>query len=107
MTERSKPKSVITRFNKVELIKYHGLVKKSRLSQQEYNLKCLLDKDIYVIDGILDLVFQIRKIGVNINQAVHLANENHEIDKHKIDNLDTQIKEIWNMLNSFLISVKK
>lgn len=49
--------------------------KKSKLSKENYNLRCVLNKDIYVIDGIQELAMQIRKIGMNINQVVHLANE--------------------------------
>lgn len=60
-----------------ELIKYKSLVAKRKLTQQNYNIKCLLDNDIYIVDGIQELSMQIRKIGVSINQVVHLADQNN------------------------------
>jgi hypothetical protein len=65
-------KSILTRMSEDELNKYRKLVKKSKLKQQDYNLKCLLNKNIIFVDGLIDLAFQIRKIGVNINQIVYL-----------------------------------
>ena len=77
---RKRKKSVLVRMDEKEYDKYLRLVKKSKLSQQNYNLRCMLKKNIYVIDGIQELAMQIRKMGVNINQVVHLANENNTIN---------------------------
>lgn len=38
------------------------------------------NKYIYVIDGIQELAMKIRKIGVNIKQVVHLANQSTVIN---------------------------
>ena len=47
---------------------------KAELSLSEYLIEQGLDKDIIVIDGIKDLITELRKIGNNINQLTHLAN---------------------------------
>ncbi|MDU7215216.1 MAG: plasmid mobilization protein [Clostridium paraputrificum] len=105
--ERKRKKSVLVRMDEKEYEKYIRLVKKSKLSQQNYNLKCILDKDIYVIDGIQELAMQIRKIGVNINQVVHLANENNNINSNEIDVIKSGMNEIWRLLIGFVKCIKK
>lgn len=105
--ERKRNKSILVRMDEKEYEKYIRLVNKSKLSQQSYNLRCVLNKDIYVIDGIQELAMQIRKIGVNINQLVHLANENNNINKNNIESINLRINEVWNLLISFTKQVKK
>lgn len=105
--ERKRNKSVLVRMDEKEYEKYLKLVKKSKLSQQNYNLRCVLNKDIYVIDGIQELAMQIRKIGVNINQVVHLANENNNINSNEIDGIKSTMNEIWRLLISFVKCIKK
>lgn len=104
---RKRKKSVLVRMDEKEYEKYIRLVKKSKLSQQNYNLRCVLNKDIYIIDGIQELAMQIRKIGVNINQIVRLANENNFIDKDNITNINSNIDEVWRALILFIKQVKK
>ena len=50
---------------------------------------------------------QIRKIGVNINQLVHLANENNVIDKNGIEVINSRMNEVWSLLINFTKQVKK
>ncbi len=105
--ERKRNKSVLVRMDEKEYKKYIKLVKKSKLSQQNYNLRCVLDKDIYVIDGIQELAMQIRKIGVNINQLVHLGNQESVLHKENVEKIDKMMNEIWKVLISFVKQTKK
>lgn len=103
---REREYNVLTRFNEKESTKYKKLVEKSKLTQQEYNLKCLLGKDIVVIDGIKELALQVRKVGVNINQIAHITNANNVVTKNDITNLQIHMGEIWDLLNDFLTKIK-
>ncbi|MBS5886199.1 plasmid mobilization relaxosome protein MobC [Clostridium sp.] len=105
--ERKRNRSVLVRMDEKEYEKYIRLVKKSRLNQQSYNLRCMLNKDIYVIDGIQELAMQIRKIGVNINQLVHLANRENCLFKEDIKDIKNVMDEIWKVLINFVKQVKK
>lgn len=105
--ERKRNKSVLVRMDEKEYEKYIKLVKKSKLNQQNYNLRCILNKDIYVIDGIQELAMQIRKIGVNINQVVRLSNQENYLHKDDIDKLKKLMDEIWKVLIGFVKQVKK
>lgn len=90
-----------------EYNKYQKKLKKSKLKSQDYGLKTLLGKEIYVIDGIQELAMQIRKIGVNINQVVHLANQNKGIDTSQIEELQIYMDSIWKLLINFAKNIKK
>lgn len=77
------------------------LIKKSikaELSLSEYLIEQGLEKDIIVIDGIKDLITELRKIGNNINQLTHLANSGaiYTVD---LSNTKHELNMIWNKLN--------
>lgn len=95
------------RLNENETEIFLKKVEKSKLTIQEYGLKSLLDKDIIVVEGILELAMQIQKIGVNINQIVHLANADQKVSENEIRNLSNKLKEVMKLLNNFVTSVKK
>ena len=105
--ERKRNKSVLVRMDKKEYEKYLKLVKKSKLSQQNYNLRCMLNKDIYVIDGVQELAMQIRKVGVNINQVVHLANQNNIMYESDLTRINLKMDEIWLLLLKFVKQKKR
>lgn len=105
--ERKRNKSVLVRMDKKEYEKYLKLVKKSKLSQQNYNLRCMLNKDIYVIDGVQELAMQIRKVGVNINQVVHLANQNNIMYESDLKRINLKMDEIWLLLLKFVKQKKR
>ena len=47
------------------------------------------------------LVWEINKIGVNINQAVHLANQAQFISPHQMEQIMEMLGEVWNLLDKF------
>jgi hypothetical protein len=49
---------------------------------------------IYDDNQLYQLFMQLRRIGTNINQIVHLANEVHSVNETDIENLEKRMKEI-------------
>lgn len=103
---RKMNKQIQVRMTEDEFEEYEKLVVKSKMNKQNYNSKCLLDKKIIVIDGILELAAQIRKIGVNINQTVHLANELKSINDDQIDRIKRKQDEVLLLLSDFVNRIK-
>lgn len=81
---------------------YLKMVEKSRLSKQEYNYRCIFNKDIIVIDGIYELANQLRRIGVNVNQIAHMVNVRDNVFKSDIEELADQVNECWKLVNDFV-----
>jgi hypothetical protein len=99
---RKRSTALLTRMDEAELEKYRKLVEKSKLTQQEYNLKRLLNEDVVVVEGIVELAAQIRKIGVNINQVAHMANEMKSVNNAQVEQLNEKLSEVWELLTDFV-----
>lgn len=77
------------------------LIEKSevdKLSLSEYLIKQGLDKEIVIVDGLNEVVAELRRIGNNINQLTYLTNSGrtYTVDfsggKHEIG-------KVWNVIN--------
>lgn len=49
-----------------------------------------------------DVVYEVHKIGVNINQIAHHVNESQAIYKTDIEDVQADIEEIWKLLKKSL-----
>ena len=77
------------------------LVKKSQeaeMSLSEYLIEQGLEKDIIIIEDVKSFVYELRKIGNNINQLTHLANSGI-IRTVYLDGFKDDLKKIWTGLN--------
>jgi hypothetical protein len=103
---RKREKQVIIRMSEEEYQMYEALRNKSGLNKTQYGLKCLLKKDIVVLDGFKELTEQIKKVGININQIAKGVNSGMGISKDKIELIQKELGEVWQSLSVFLRKVK-
>lgn len=68
MNNRKRNKQVIFRMSEEEYLKFLYKVTKSNLKQNEYLIRCINDKEIIVIDGLKETLFELNRIGANVNQ---------------------------------------
>lgn len=77
------------------------LVKKGQraeMSLSEYLIEHRLERDIIIIEDVKSFVYELRKIGNNINQLTHLANSG-VIRTVYLDGVKEDMKKIWTGLN--------
>lgn len=77
------------------------LIKKSEeaeMTLSEYLIEQGLERDIIIIEDVKKLVYELRKIGNNINQLTHLANSG-TIKTVYLDGFKEDMKKIWINLN--------
>ena len=77
------------------------LIKKSQeaeMSLSEYLIEQGLERDIVVIEDFKHFIYELRKIGNNINQLTHLANSGI-IRTVYLDGFKDDLKKIWTGLN--------
>ena len=57
-----------------------------------------LDKEMVIVDGLNEVVTELRKIGNNINQLTYLANSGiiHAVD---LSEVKQEIGKVWNVIN--------
>ena len=69
-----KNKIITIRVNEKEKKKLIEKSKITKLSLSEYLIEQGLDKDIVIVDGLNEVISELRRIGNNINQLTYLAN---------------------------------
>lgn len=80
-------------------------VTESGISQQKFLLQTALEKEIIHIKEYQDLIFQIKKIGVNINQIARRCNETGVISNTDISETKGGLDRIWQLLSQSKIHI--
>ena len=70
----------------------------AKLSLSEYLIKQGLDKEIVIVDGLNEVVTELRRIGNNINQLTYLANSGR-IYTVDLSEVKQELGKIWSELN--------
>lgn len=86
------------RLTQEEYERIKSKVKESGLSQQQFLLKTALEKEIIYIKEFQSLIFQIKKIGININQIAKHCNETGAISKDDMKEIKEGVNRIWQSL---------
>ena len=85
----------VTKQEKEKLIKKS---QKAEMTLSEYLIEQGLERDIVIIEDVKNLVYELRKIGNNINQITHLANS-EAIKVIYLNEFKEEFKKIWLVLN--------
>ena len=93
-----KDKIITIRVNENEKKKLIEKSKIAKLSLSEYLIEQGLDKDIVIVDGLNEVVTELRRIGNNINQLTHLANSRviYTVD---LSEIKEELGKIWTWIN--------
>ena len=101
---RTKDKQVKFWANEKELQQIKKKVEKSKLSQQEYLLKCALDKEIIVVEDLQKIFIEVKRQGTNLNQIAKAINSG-EIN-HVAENTLKEYAELWQSLRQLIQKVR-
>lgn len=93
--ERIRGKQLNFRLSETELEEFEKNVEKSKLKKSEYLRKCILDKEIIVIDDIKDLVFQMKAIGTNLNQLTRAVNSGEVQNIKELQEMKIELDKVW------------
>ncbi|WP_373898773.1 plasmid mobilization protein [Haloimpatiens sp. FM7315] len=96
MTNRNRGKQLNFRLSETELEKFHENVEKSRLKQSEYLRKCILEKDIVIIDEIKELMGELKRIGNNLNQLTRAVNSGEFRNIDSLEMVKNELEVVWN-----------
>lgn len=97
---RKRPKQIVIRVSEEELDKIKLKVQKSNLKQSEYIIKCLLEKDIYVVEGLGEIIKQVKYIGNNLNQLTRAVHEGKADCSNEVKEIQKELSEVWQLLRS-------
>ncbi|NOV63577.1 plasmid mobilization protein [Clostridium beijerinckii] len=101
---RTKDKQVKFWANEKELEQIKKKVEQSKLSQQEYLLKCALDKEIIVVEGLQKIFIELKRQGTNLNQIAKIINSGEM--HHVAENALKEYEELWRSLRQLIQKVR-
>lgn len=94
------------RLTEEEYAKVKGKVEEAGISQQQFLLKTALGKEIIHIKEFQELIFQIKKIGINVNQVARHSNETGIVSEKEIAEIKGGLEQIWRLLNQSKIHIQ-
>lgn len=78
-------------------------VKRSRLSQKEYLLRSALEKEIIDMEPLKDLLLEMKRQGVNLNQVAKKLNAQGYVDyNHELKDVLKEVETAWQSLRQYL-----
>jgi len=95
---RTRPKQIVIRMSENEYNTVKKQVELSGLNQQEFLIKAITNTTITNMDGIKELVPEVKRIGNNVNQIARSCNEGNQATKDAIDRVGKELNEIWQLL---------
>ena len=81
-------------------VAYHAQL--MNVSVNEYISLLIRRKRIVICENIPELIYQIQKIGNNINQIAAVANTNQYISINNVSEVERLMKECYSLLNGFI-----
>lgn len=73
-------------------------IEQSKISQQDYLLRCALKKKIVVVEGVNELNLELRRIGNNLNQIAKALNQNKLLGANdQLAEIDKEMKKLWQL----------
>lgn len=82
-------------------------VNEAGIPQQQFLLKTALGKEIIHIKEFQELISQIKKIGVNVNQIARHSNETGIVSEGEIAEVKEGLSQIWQLLSVSKIHIPK
>lgn len=104
---RVRGKQLNFRLSETELEQFQRNVEKSKLKQSEYLRKCVLEKDIIVIDEVKELMKELKRIGNNLNQLTRAVNSGEVKSTESLSVVKNELEIVWNEVIQALKKVNK
>lgn len=94
-------------FSDEEMAVIQRKAKKAKMNITKYIRKMAVDGSITIYDlkDAHNLIYEINKIGVNVNQLAKKANEINNIYKVDIEMMKQEYENLCHMLNQFLLKL--
>lgn len=102
MNNEKKTETMLIRITPTEKknIAYHAQL--MNVSKNEYVSLCIRRKRIVICENFPELIYQLSKIGNNINQIAAVANTNKYISANNIEEVKKLMQNCYNIMNDFI-----
>ena len=100
--KRTRPKQVKFWTTEDEFLALKEKVYESKLTQNEYLIRCALEKNIIVVEGLKDVLLELSKQGNMLNELI----KNENIDKKDFNELKEKLSDVWGQIQDTFIEGK-
>lgn len=102
MDNRITPKQVKFWASEKELEQIKKKVNKSKLTQSEYLLRCALDKNILVVEGLKEILIELSREGNNLNQIAKVLNQGEKVNPREFLETKEKLMDLWELIEKTL-----
>jgi len=95
---RTKSKQISFRVTDKEYDELMKLVDKSGMTQQKFFTSAILNTTVTNMDGMKELVPELKRIGNNLNQLAKKANEGGGVAAAEVEVIQGELDEVWQLL---------
>jgi hypothetical protein len=100
---KKRPKQITFRASQEEYKIIQTKIKKSGLKQQDFLLNMAMEKEIVFVEGLTELLTEVKRQGNNLNQLTRKLYSNGYIDyKNELPKMEKEWEEVWQLLKSYL-----
>lgn len=103
---RYRQKQIKFRLSEEEAKKLQAKIEQSGMSQQEYLVRCALDKPVTNLDGLKEVIPGMKRIGTNLNQIARSLNSTGFYKYNLIIENQKELKELWQYVKQYLQKVE-
>ena len=97
--QRKQSKKITVRMTPEQYEELQKKLELTKLKQNDFMLRCLEKKKITVIEGLPEIITELKRIGNNINQLAKLCNINKSVPQtHEITELVFEVNGVWQSL---------
>lgn len=100
-TLSDRTRKITVRATEKELEKIKVKVKRSELTQNDYILHSLLNKEIIVIEDLKPMLLELKRIGNNLNQLTKISNSQNTVNDKELQKISEELGEVWQLLRQF------
>jgi hypothetical protein len=99
---RKREKQIVIRLSEQELEQVKTQVRKSGMSQQDYLIRAITNREIINTEGMRAVVPELKRIGNNVNQIARSCNEGNQATFEEVSEIERGLDEVWRSLRLFL-----
>ena len=105
MNKENKTEQLLIRVTSTEKKNIQEKAAIAHMSVSSYMIKLSEDKKIIVAEKIPQLLYEISKIGTNINQIAHIGNSQKYVNKQQLDEVLNLLEDIESIMQKILSEI--
>lgn len=101
---RKRNKQIVIRLTDEEYKALKTLVERSKIKQNDFIIANMFNKPINVIDGLENILVELKRIGNNLNQLTREVHQGRINCSDELNVMSKEVHNIWQLLKSLKVA---